>query len=51
MILVSKEDLPRPTHKKILEVEQAKIDHAVDVLPICHHIVAIRIDALSKEEF
>lgn len=32
----------KAAHQKILEEEQVKVDHVVDVLPICHCIVAIK---------
>lgn len=44
-------DLSKSTHQKILEKEQARASHVVDVLPICHHIVAIEREGIYRGEF
>ena len=32
----------RPTHQEVLQEEQARVDHFVDVLPTCQHIMSIK---------
>lgn len=41
MVHVAPGDPPKPAHQKILEEEQAQLDHAHDVFPICRCIVYI----------
>lgn len=40
-----------PAHSEILDEEHTRSDHVVDVLVICHHIVAIGIEVITKGEF
>lgn len=40
-----------PTYQEILEEEQERADHVVDVLLICHRTVAIEREAINKGYF
>lgn len=44
-------DRPRPPHQYILQDVQGKVDHVVDVLPICHCIMAIGRKVIVMGEF
>src|SRR4051812_45396051 len=39
---------PRPAHEEILENQQAKDDHAIDLLPTCRRIEMLGRDALDR---
>lgn len=41
----------RPTCQEILEEEQARVDHDVDVLPRCYCIAIILEGVIIKEEY
>lgn len=42
---------PKSVHQEILEEEHARTYHAVGVLLICHCIMAIRRNVITKGEF
>lgn len=51
MTLDAEGDPLRSAHREILEEEQTKVDHIVDVLSICHYIVTIRRESITRGEF
>lgn len=42
---------PRPTHRELLEKEYERDEDFVDVLSICHRIVALGRDVIVRREF
>lgn len=48
MTLDAEGDPLRSAHREILEEEQTKVDHIVDVLSICHYIVTIRRESITR---
>lgn len=51
MTLDAEGDPLRSVHREILEEEQTKVNHIVDVLSICHYIVTIRRESITRGEF
>lgn len=41
-------DPPRSPYQEILEEEHTRVDHVVDVFPICHRIITIIDDVIGK---
>ena len=44
-------DPPMPAHQEILEEEQARRDHATDVLPRCRRIMELARDGIDRGLF
>lgn len=47
--LMPKRDSIRPTLREILEKDHAMANYVMDVLSICHHIIAIERDVISRK--
>ena len=41
----------RSAHQEILEEEQAKADHVIDVLPTCHRIMTLAQEVIDIGDF
>lgn len=44
-------DPPRPSHHQILDGEQTRVDHAVDVLPKYRRMMEMRRQVLTEDSF
>lgn len=51
MTLDAHEDPPRPSYHEILEEEQVRVDHDVDVLSAYHRIIDIAQTSIEKGDF
>lgn len=51
MTLDVPKDQPRLAHQEILEKEEARVDHVVDVLPICQRIMDLTQASIDREVF